>query len=121
MSDTVEREDLFVPRDTDGDLLPQEMDTQVGTIEAYPVTYGDANEYLGDGGISALEPETIAELFREKIIDPDLSDIDADDVEHMRPLVPATFLNTLLSESGVEAEVDVDEDGQATVTVAAGN
>jgi len=108
--DTPTRDELFTPRDDDGDLKPQEIPTSVGTIIATPLTYGDVEQYFGSAaGMANADSEVVAAVLSAKVVDPDLSDITEDEVADLRPMLPAEILEGLMDVSGIDAQVEVDE------------
>lgn len=116
-SEFVDPADLKVERNGDGRVIPEEREAgSLGKVKVRPMTYGDVQEHFGDGTTSDLQAEDMAFLFNEFFIKPQFN-YDAQDVEDMRPLAPRDLLETLMEASGIDAEVEVEDDGEATVSV----
>lgn len=116
-SDFVDPDDLKVQRNGDGEVIPQteELGT-LGKLKVKPMTYGDVEEEFGDGSTSELSPKDMAFIFNTWILKPSF-DYSGKDVEDMKPMVPGRMLELVMDVSGIEAEVEVDDDGRATVEV----
>lgn len=120
-SEFVDPEDLKVQRDASGERLPETHTIEgLGRAEITPMAYGDVQEYFGDGQQADIESDVMADLFNEFYVKPDFS-FAPGDIRDMKPLVPRDLLMALLEVSGIEADVMVDEAGEATVDVAEGN
>lgn len=125
MSDEyVSPDDLKVRRNADGEALPvEEHSDMFGKLKVIPMAYGDVQEFFGDGDTADLETPDIAELFDRFIAKPDLSadaggQVTEEYVNDMYPLAPRELLMAILRASGVEADVDMDEENmEAEVTV----
>lgn len=127
--------DAFVARDGEGNL--QAVETEVpgqGVAELIPMTYGDAEEYLGDAGdFAMLGADKIAEIMRNHIKSPDFEAYCRDTFgrrpgkdhaltgyvvsKEMEPFVPQAYLMELLEVSGLSATVDMHDDGTASVSL----
>lgn len=113
----VDPDDLKVERDGDGDLMPEDREVEgLGKIKLVPMRYGDVQDYFGDGAEADVGPEDLAAIFNEFYIYPDF-DLDSEGVADFKPMVPAVLLQELMDASGIDADVDVDEQGEATVAV----
>lgn len=127
MSEFINPGDLTVERNADGEVLPKEREVgDLGKAEIKPMQYGDVQEYFGDGATADVEAEILAELFRRFYNKPDLNAAAREQgfercngnyVESMYPLVPRDLLMALLETSGVDAEVEMQEDNSAQVNV----
>lgn len=127
MSDTEHNEfaspdDFKVSRDSDGELLPQREDTQLGLVKVIPMTYGDVEAYFGASSVADIGPESLADILDEHVIEPDLSAdaggrIDAAYVQNLNPIAPRELLFAIMNASGLEAEVEMNRDGSAEVAV----
>jgi len=135
--------DLFVPRDPETDeVLPTEVHIAgYGPAEIRQFNYGEGEKYFGDhGGVADAGPETVAEILRNHVVDPDLEQYAQDTYgeklreqnrggagpppylnghvvrEEMEPFAPMALLRAILNESGMPTNsVRVDDDGTATV------
>lgn len=123
----------FVSRDSEGNL--QSVDEPVpgqGEATFIPMTYGDAEEYMGDAGeMAMLTADTVAEVLRNHVIEPDFEAYAQEQFgrrpsrdhaltgyvveKEMRPFVPQVYLMTLLRISGLDAGVDMQDDGSAMI------
>lgn len=113
----VDPDDLKVSRDSKGELIGEVHECgDWGDVEIVPMTYGDVQERFGDGMSSDLEAGEMAMLFNEFYVNPSF-DLDAEGVRDFKPMVPADLLMTLMDASGIDADIEVDDDGSATVEV----
>lgn len=113
----VDPDDLKVDRDGSGELVSTVTTAgTLGKVELVPMTYGDIQEHFGDGTSADIESSEMAEMFNKFYVRPDF-DLTADDVKDFKPLAPRDLLMTLMEESGIDAEVEVDEQGEASVEV----
>lgn len=141
-SDRADPDEFFVPRDETGEVA--EVETHVagyGEVVVRPMVYGEVERYLGDAGaVAQAGPETIAEILRNHVVDPDLDEYArenfGEDVraasrgedtpanvylteavvrDHMNPYAPQALLMAILRESGMDVNVAVDEAGEATI------
>lgn len=113
----VDPDDLKVQRGGDGELLPQVVQAgSLGKVKVVPMSYGDAQAHFGDGTQADLDSAVMAALFNQYFVKPDF-DLTADDVDDFKPMVPRDLLMALLDASGVEADVMMEEDGGAQVSV----
>lgn len=115
-------EDFKIQRDSDGDLLPQIEDTQLGKVKVIPMAYGDVDKYFGAQAVADIGPGEIAELLNNHVVKPNLKNdaggkITADYVEGMKPIAPRELLFAILNASGIEADVEMQEGGGAEVAV----
>lgn len=118
MSEFIDPDDLQVQRDAQGERLTETREIgSYGQAEIKPLAFGDVQEYLGDGSMAEIGPGVMAEIMNEFVERPSF-DVTGDDVATMKPLAPAQIMTAILEISGVDADVDVDEGGNATVDVA---
>ena len=127
MSNFVQPEELVVQRDGDGEIVPEETEAgNLGLVSIKPMRYGDVQRFFGDGRTSDVEARELARLFDEFVIDPDLSEyaqelgydkVNEDFVKDMKPLVPRDLLLAILDVSGVNAEVEMEQENTAQVSV----
>lgn len=115
-------DDFKIQRDSDGSLLPQTEDTQLGKVKVVPMAYGDIDEYFGAQAVADIGPGEIAELLNNHVIQPNLKEdaggeITANYVEAMKPIAPRELLFAILNASGIEADVEMQEGGGAEVAV----
>lgn len=106
---TVSDQELFVQRGSDGQLLPTvEVAPDIGKVKVIPLTYGGIQEYFGAGTqMDEIESEDIAEILREHVVEPDLSEITSQEVEEdMKPMVPQALLLAVMKASGVDVDMD---------------
>lgn len=116
-SQFVDPEDLKVQRDADGDVLPRETEAgTLGKVKVRPMSYGDVQAHFGDGTQADVDSAQMAAIFNEFYVHPDF-DLTADDVEDFKPLVPRDLLMALMNVSGIDADVMMEEAGQASVSV----
>lgn len=111
----VSKDDLFIERGGDGELLPVRV-SPMGMeeeIEVRPVTYGKIKEFFSpDTDVADIDESVIAELLREHVVDPDLSDITEDDVANrMNPMVPQALLMGVLEASGLSQNMSFNDEG----------
>lgn len=115
-------EDFKIQRDSGGDLLPQEEETQLGAVRVIPMAYGDIDEYFGAKAVADITPDEIADILDEHVVKPDLSQdaggrITGEYVEQMKPIAPRELLFAILNASGIDAEVEMNQQGGAEVAV----
>lgn len=123
----------FVSRDGDGNL--QEVETTIpgqGESTMVPMSYGDAEEYMGDAGQMAnIDASTVAEVLRNHVVDPDFEAYAQKEFgrrpgrdhaltgyvveKEMKPFIPQIYLMSLFRVSGLDASVEMEDDGSATV------
>lgn len=114
----VDPDDLRVSRDSDGELLGEVHQCgNLGKVEVVPMAYGDVEEHFGDGRTSDVTAKEMATLFNEFYVRPDFDLSPSDITEDFKPMVPANLLMTLMDASGIDADIDMDDDGSATVNV----
>lgn len=113
---------LTVSRDGDGELLPETVYTdQYGKVKVVPLTYGDVEEYFGDSDVADIGAEVIAALLRGHVREPDLNaaaggEVDAAWVrEELKPLAPRDLIMAILEASDIQADVDMQGQGEAQV------
>lgn len=128
--------EFFVTRDEKGNLNPVWQDAkEYGQIKVRPMTYGHVERYFGDaGGVAEAGPAVIAEVMRNHVIEPDFeayarqtygADYERRGFDHalnesvvrdeMEPLAPMRVLTAVFRASGIDPDVAVSEDGEATV------
>ena len=129
--------DARVARDADGARVPQDKNVRgLGLVRFRPLTYGDVQNYFGDGSSHSVEEEAMADIFDDFILKPDFgADADAvmkqlgkkptghvtaEYVEDMKPLMVRDILMALFDASGMDADVVMDGT-TANVDVASGN
>lgn len=115
-------DDFKVQRGSDGELLPQTEETQLGVVRVIPMAYGDIEEYFGSASVADIGPAEIADILDDHVVDPDLSQdaggrMTAEYVETMKPIAPRELLFAVLNASGIDADVEMDEAGGAEVAV----
>lgn len=116
-SEFVDPEDLQVQRDGEGQVLPQVAEAgSLGKVKVRPMSYGDVQDHFGDGTQADIQPAQMAAIFNEFFTQPDF-DLSGRDVEDFKPLVPRDLLMALLDVSGIDADVMMEESGEATVDV----
>lgn len=108
--DTVTEEELFVERGEDDELLPvwQEAPGLDKNVKVLPMTYGAIRRYFGDRRqMDEVSSEDIAEILRNHVVKPNLSDIDAQDIEErMKPMAPQSLVLAVMQASGVDVDVE---------------
>lgn len=137
-------ESAFVPRDETGEVA-EVRTTAVGqgACTVRPMVYGQAERYFGDaGGVATAGPRVVAEIMDTHVTEPDFSahvreddylrklaekdrregDYGPDEwvtetvvAEGMTPFAPQSYLMAVLRESGMDADVSVNADGEATI------
>lgn len=126
MSEFADPDDLKVQRGSDGEKLPQEIETDVTKARVVPLSYGDVQEYFGDGGRADVSAGEVAELLDEFVLEPDFAadaggTVTADYVRDLKPMVPGALLMGLMDASGIDADIEMQDDGSAEVAVESGN
>lgn len=128
MSDNTERlgeDDLFIQRDEEGEVLPVEKEVPYlgKTAKITPMPYGEVQRQMGDvGDGDMIEGETVAEILREHVIEPDLSEINAEDLdERMKAIVPQALLLAVFEASGVEGDLVENAQGEPELELQSGN
>lgn len=111
-------DDLFIRRDENGELLPVEVDVDgLGKVKILPLSFGAAQRYFGGmENANSVSSGVIAKVLSEQILKPDLQ-LTGEDVENMTPMAPQKLLMAVMDESGLPTEVDVNDDGEATVAL----
>lgn len=119
----VSPEDLFVKRDEHGEVLPiEEKAAPFGKVLVKPIVYGRLERLQNDGGLEKLDARTVVALLSEHFVKPDLTGLDEDALLNDMPaMAPQILLLALFRASGVTADIDVDADGEATVSLNEGN
>lgn len=127
----VDPADLTIQRNGDGRILPETVDAgSLGKVKAVPMAYGDVQERFGDGQDFDIPAAEMADLFRDHIAQPDLEaaareqgygGLDAEYVNDMKPLVPRDLLLAIMDASGVDADVEMDNDGEQQAQVSVDN
>lgn len=125
--DTTENEfaspdDFKVQRDSEGELLPQTVETQLGVVKVTPMPYGDIEAYFGAQSVADVGAEDIADILNDHVEEPDLSTdaggrITAEYVNSMKPIAPRELLFAIFDASGIDAEVEMQQGGGAEVAV----
>lgn len=118
-------EELEVTRDESGEVLGQDEHSDLlGTLRVKPMPYGAIEDKFGDmGNVSNVGPGVLAGVMRERLVKPDLpsDDSEYDEItegyirDDALPLVPREVIMAVFAASGVEADVQVDGDGNAQV------
>lgn len=123
MSEFVNPDDLSVQRDGEGHLIPEVKEAgNFGKVKVLPMTYGDVQSRFGDGTEFDFDSEDLAEIFDEHVVKPNLSEVAGGEVtagyvEGMYPLAPRDLLMSILEASGVDADVEAQQGGGASVSV----
>lgn len=115
---TVSESDLFVSRGEDGALLPVwEEAPNLGEVKVIPMTYGKIREYFdADMSMQDVPGEDIAEILRNHVVDPDLSEITGPEVENdMKPMAPQSLLLAVMKASGVDIDEEALESDEAVL------
>lgn len=116
----VDPSDLRVQRDANGERLPQTTEAgDLGKVKIKPMAYGDVQKYFGGGEDVDLSPDALADMFSEFVVEPDMGNLDGEDVGDFYPLVPRDLLLAIMDVSGVE-DMDVEVDGQGGANVNVG-
>lgn len=115
-------EDFKVQRDSDGQLLPQPVDTQLGKVRVTPMPYGDIETYFGAQSVADVGAGEIADILNDHVVEPNLREdaggrITAEYVNSMKPIAPRELLFAIFDASGIDAEVEMQEGGGAEVAV----
>lgn len=116
--------DLMTERDRDGNPVPVEgtltIDGEERPVEVRQMDYGDTLTYNIEDG-EDLSPEELAELFSEKYLKPNMSDVTAEKIKKLQPMAPAKLMMTLASLSNTNIEATPNGDGGVSVEVDEGN
>jgi len=131
MDETTSPESFFVTRTEDGEVRSVAVEAGgYGRVRIKPMVYGQAERYFGDVGNAArVGPDVVAEVLRNHVVDPDLSEYIADHAgidgsrltgrvvkNEMEPFGPAALLQSVLEESGLDnADVDMNQQGEADI------
>lgn len=118
-------DELTVKRDEAGELLPVVEETPAfGKVKVVPMPYGAIEDKFGDAGeVADVQAPVIAELIDDHVVLPDFSaaaggTVDAEYVRNeMKPLAPRDLIMAILSASDVEADVNMDDGGNAQVAI----
>ena len=112
----------FSFEDTQQEQGPQEVQVEdMGKAVAELIDFGYIDHYRkknaarqrnADDGEAEITPGQMAEIFAERYISPDFSDLDGDDVRSMRPLLPARLLEALMGDG-----IDVTSNADGSVSV----
>ena len=109
-----------VKRDGSGQIVPQQEETEFGTVLVIPMTYGDAEamaeQSKQEDGLNAA---TVAKHIREHITEPDMSGLNATMIrEEFKAPAVKELLDAINRASGLgdQMEVEVGEDGRTKVT-----
>jgi hypothetical protein len=134
-------DEAFVTRDAEDNIAPvTKVAGTLGTALIRPMVYGDVEAYFGDAGeVEQAGPEVVAEVIRNHVVKPDYEayarenyrqKVDADARgsggpshyltgavvrDEMLPMVPQQLLSAIMDASGIDADVDVDDGGTATI------
>lgn len=129
--------DARVTRDGEGEKIPQDYDVpSLGPHRLMPLSYGDVQQYMGDGSQHEVEEEGLARIIDKFVQKPDYAD-DADEwaqtmgerprgrvtaayIEDMKPMTVRDILMSLFEVSGINASVMM-EGTTANVEVDEGN
>lgn len=122
-------DDLTVKRDETGEILPVDEETPMfGTVRVLPMAYGAVERHFGEAGqVADVGSDEIARILDEHVIEPDLSEAAGGRVtgeyvrENLKPLAPRDLIMAVLSVSGVDADVMMDDQGGARVALDEGN
>lgn len=113
--ESVTEDELFVQRDESGELQPlHEEAPGLGEVKVLPMTYGAIRSYFGaDTQMDDISSDDIAEILRNHLVEPDLSEVTGDDVENrMKPMVPQSLLLAVMKGSGVDVDLEAVEEGE---------
>lgn len=118
-------DELTVRRDEAGELLPVDKETPMfGVVQVKPMAYGAVERHFGDAGeVAQVESEVIAQVLGEHIVKPDLNDAAGGKLtaswvrENLKPMAPRDLLMAILDASDVDADVAVDDQGNAEVAL----
>lgn len=122
-------EELTVKRDSDGELLAVEEDTPMfGTVLVKPMPYGEIEAKFGDtGDVANVNSDVVADLIADHVVEPDMAGHARDNGyagvsgsyvrEELKPLAPRDLILAVLSASDVEADVMMDDGGNAQVAL----
>lgn len=114
----VSDDELFVSRDSGGELLPTiEEAPDIGKVKVIPMTFGSIREYFGpDTQMDDIEAGDVAEILRNHVVQPDLSEVTAQEVEEeMKPMAPQSLLLAVMQASGVDVNMDALENQEAAL------
>jgi hypothetical protein len=121
-------DDFFVTRDEHGDIQTSWASAGMyGDVEIKSMTYGHSERYFGDvGSVAQVGPDVIAKMLRNHVVTPDLNEYAREkfgetqltgDVirDEMKAAAPASLTTAVLRESGMAADVQMNDDGSATI------
>lgn len=114
-------DDFKVKRGSDGEVLPQVCDTALGKVKVLPMAYGDIEAHFGDRR-QEVSPEVVADILDMYVLQPDLSsdaggEVTARYVEDMKPMAPDELVGAIFEASGIDADIQMNDDGTAEVSV----
>lgn len=93
-----------------------------GSVKLEKLTYAEVEDYFGDiGRVEDLEPESVTKLLRDKVLEPDLSELGEEKLGEMKPMIPAELIVGIMEVSDVLGDVEMQQDGTATVELDEGN
>lgn len=116
-------DDFQISRDDSGQILPEVRNTQLGKVKVVPMSYGDVEKHFGSSTVADIGPGELAKLLDKHVIRPNLSEdagpggVDAKYVEDLKPLAPRELIFAILDASGIDADVEMQDDGGAEVSV----
>jgi len=116
-------EDFGLTRDGEADRNPiDKMVPGVGMCNFTPLNYGDVQNYFGDAGAATeADPETLAKVIHFHLNEPNLSDLSDRGrvtgtlIKNMRPMYPRNVILSLFDASGIEADLQMDNEGNAEI------
>lgn len=132
-------DDLTVSRDSSGELIAEagelkditDDNGEPKTGEAIPMVYGDVMEHFGSSdSVEDIDADVIAALINDFVVDPDLSEhpsVEDGEItgefvnKQLPPLVPRSLLLMVFEISGLNADVEMQDDGSAEVDFESGN
>jgi len=122
MSDKyIDSNDLFVKRDETGELLPVEVQVpNLGTALVKPMVYGSVEKVrAGMSGTEAeLEADLICTLLKEHYVRPDMGDLTVSKLQNdMKPIAAQSLLLGLFRASGIDGDIEVDDEGNPQLYV----
>jgi hypothetical protein len=116
-------EDFGLTRDGEADRNPIDKNVPgVGMCNFTPLNYGDVQNYFGDAGAAAeADPDTLAKVIHFHLNEPDLSELSDRGrvtgtlIKNMRPMYPRNVVLALFDASGIEADLQMDNEGNAEI------